>query len=670
MPAPVFPVTPPAVPSPAEVSAALARVLGSRAFATSARHRAFLEAIVRQHLTGPDAAPLKELTLGVEVFERDAATFDPRVDNIVRVEARRLRDRLKQYYGTEGVDDTIVIDVPRGGYRATVGPRPEPAGGALASPIEPSGAGAVVLPRAPGPVAGRSAPEAPPFRGPWSFYAVLFAVALAGLAGLAVATTARPTSAALDRNRTPAATLAVLPLTNLTGDASMDAFVDGLTDELTDGLSRVPGLRVTARSSAFVFRQTAQDVRAVGRSLGVSHLVEGSVQKDGTRMKVTTRLVRSDDGSQIWSRSWIVPADDIFRVQASVTRMVADAIDPELLVARPLGSRVRPRNTRAFDAYVRGLAAFRTMTPAGFREAERGAEECIRLEPSFARAHTLWGIARYAALSSAGGAPDLRQVQAARDALTRALAYDSDDALAHANLGGIALEFDYDWPTARDHYQRAMSLSPQAIEPYAGGLLLAGHGAEAEQQYRRAKDQDPMSLGVRMKLILTLSVLSRPQEALALLDDLELMAPGNPAWLMMRGGLLLQSGDGPAAMIAIEKARAAMPGLPQLVLVEAVALDAVGRRDEAFQKIASVEPVVGPRFPYALGQAYAALGEADRAARWLLDAIARHDPGAARIVTDRGLDPIRQSPEFRAVWDAVPNLTTDAVFPGGDAPPQ
>lgn len=294
----------------------------------------------------------------------------------------------------------------------------------------------------------------------------------------------------------------------------------------------------------------------------------------------------------------------------------------------------------------------------------------MRLEPSFARAHTLWGIARYSALSSAGGVPDLQELQAAREALMRALAYDPDDALAHANLGGLAMEFDYDWPVARDHYQRAMSLSPQAIEPYAGGLLLAGRGADAEQQYRRAKDQDPMSLSVRMKLILTLSVLSRPQEALALLDDLELMAPGNPVWLMMRGGLLLQRGDGAAALDAITRARAAMPGVPQLVLAESVALNALGRRDDAFQRVASVEPVLGARFPYALGQTYAALGEADRAARWLLDAIARHDPGAARIVTDRALDPIRQAPAFRDVWNAVPKLTVDAVFPGGDAPPQ
>lgn len=659
---------PPEPPSSADVSAALARVLASQSFAGSARHRAFLEAVLRQYLTAPDAEALKELTLGVDVFGREAATFDPRVDNIVRVEARRLRDRLKKYYETEGVDDPLILDVPRGGYRATVSRRHTAATAAGTLATAAPGAEAAAAP------GGGLAPTAvaPPVvsaRVPWPLYALLIGAALAGLAGLGVATTARPTSAAVDGNTAPAATLAVLPLANLTGDASMDPFVDGLTDEVTDGLARVPGLRVTARSSAFVFRNAAQDARAIGRALGVSHLVEGSVQKDGARVKVTTRLVRSDDGSQIWSRAWVVPADDIFRVQASVTRMVADAIDPELLVTRPLGSRVRPRNPRAFDAYVRGLAALRTMTPAGFREAERGAEECIRLEPSFARAHTLWGIARYVALSSAGGVPDLKALQAARDALMRALAYDPDDALAHANLGGLALEFDYDWPTARDHYQRAMSLSPQAIEPYAGGLLLAGHSAEAEQQYRRAKDQDPMSLGVRMKLVLTLSVLSRPQEALALLDDLELMAPGNPAWLMMRGGLLLQRGDGPAALEAITRAQASMPGLPQLALAEAVALNAIDRRDDALQRIAAVEPVLGARFPYALGQTYAAIGEADRAARWLLDAIARHDPGAARIVTDRALDPIRNAPVFRDVWNAVPNLTVDAAFPG-DTPRQ
>ncbi len=658
---------PPASPSAADVSAALARVLASQSFATSPRHRAFLEAVLRQYLTAPEAEPLKELTLGVEVFGRDAATFDPRVDNIVRVEARRLRDRLKLYYDTEGSADALILDIPRGGYRATVTPRAQ----VVASlPAPAPAAGGESMPVTSVSAATTGAPPTASTHVRWPIFGILLGVALTALAGLGVATTARPSSAALDGTLAPAATLAVLPLANLTGDATMDPFVDGLTDEVTDGLARVPGLRVTARSSAFVFRNTAQDARAIGRALGVSHLVEGSVQKDGDRVKVTTRLVRSNDGSQVWSRAWVVPSGDIFRVQASVTRMVADAIDPELLATRTLGSRVRPRNTRAFDAYVRGLAAFRTMTPAGFREAERGAEECIRLEPSFARAHTLWGIARYSTLSSAGGVPDLVQLQAARDALSRALAYDPDDALAHANLGGIAMEFDYDWPTAREHYQRALRLSPQAIEPYAGGLLLAGRGAEAEQQYRRAKDLDPMNLGVRMKLILTLSVLSRPQDALALLDDLELMAPGNPAWLMMRGGLLLQAGDGPAALTALARAREAMPGVPQIALLEAIALNAVGRRSEALTQISAIEPALGARFPYALGQAYAALGHADRAAGWLLDAIARHDPGASRIVTDRALDPIRHTPAFRGVWNAVPALTVDAAFPGGDAPPR
>ncbi|MFN7976703.1 MAG: hypothetical protein U0P30_01120 [Vicinamibacterales bacterium] len=354
-------------------------------------------------------------------------------------------------------------------------------------------------------------------------------------------------------------------------------------------------------------------------------------------------------------------------MQASVTRMVADAIDPELTVTTPIGSRVRPRNPRAFDAYIRGLAAYRTATLDGYREAERGAAECIRLEPSFARAHTLLGIARYATLSAVGGVPDATRLQEARDDFDTALSHDPDDALAHANLAGMTFEFDYDWPAAREHYQRALSLSPQAIEAYAGGLLLAGHGAEAERQYRRAKDLDPMSLAIRMKLIFTLSVLSRPQEALAMVDDLETMAPANPAWLPLRAGLWMQSGDTVRAADYVAKLRSAMPTLPQLPLAEARLAHLAGLHDEALAKLAAVEPVLGRQYPYAVGASYAAIGEAGRAARFLLDAIARRDPGAAMIVVDHDLDPIRRAPEFRAVWDAVPNLTVDAVFPGAVA---
>ena len=208
-----------------EAAAALDRVVGSTTFAGSARHRAFLSAVVGRHLHEPEGEPLKEFALGVDVFGRSPEDFDPQVDNIVRVEARRLRDRLLQYYETEGREDPVVIDIPRGGYGVAIARRPPQAAGQAETPpvVAPV---AAATPTAPAPLPV-TADDRPAVRR-WSPVANLLTVLLVAAAGFAVSSMSRalPELTGLGARDT-AATVAGRPVTNLTNDPASEPSICG-----------------------------------------------------------------------------------------------------------------------------------------------------------------------------------------------------------------------------------------------------------------------------------------------------------------------------------------------------------------------------------------------------------------------------------------------------------
>jgi TolB-like protein len=280
-------VSAPPTPTPSDeadlegVRLAAARVLSSSEFRNSERVSRFLRFAVERTLTGESAA-LKEYRIGVEVFGRSAA-FDPRLDPVVRLEARRVRLKLERYYESEGVQDPIRINMPKGGYGVTFSIR-------SAEPVE-----RCTTPEKP-PVVVAPAPQQRPR---WAQWIGSAAVLLAVLGAVSLPFNLwRPQTISAGR-ATPS--VAVLPFLNLTGKASQDYLSDGIADDLTSTLARIPGIRVVARTSAFQFKGKAGDVRQIGKQLSVSSLVEGSVQSAGDTLTVNVQMVRVADGYQIWS---------------------------------------------------------------------------------------------------------------------------------------------------------------------------------------------------------------------------------------------------------------------------------------------------------------------------------------------------------------------------------
>jgi TolB-like protein len=245
-----------------QISAAVDKILRSRIFQGTKLLSRLLRFIVDQSIAG-NAASLKESVLGTDVFGRGPA-FDPRLDPIVRVDARRLRARLTDYYSSEGASDPVIVELPKGGY-------------------------------------------APVFSWRRSFDA----------------RTPAPNVVSLDYSPVPES-VAVLPFVSLDPDPASQYFSDGLTEEVITALASIPGLRVIGRSTIFCYEGKAQDVRKVGRDLNVRTVVEGTVRRTGTRMRISARLLDTSDCFHLWSEAWEWENADLLTMQKEVSGAIGN----------------------------------------------------------------------------------------------------------------------------------------------------------------------------------------------------------------------------------------------------------------------------------------------------------------------------------------------------------
>lgn len=491
---------------------------------------------------------------------------------------------------------------------------------------------------------------------------------LLALAGLALASIGRvPTVPGGVAATAPTVTVAVLPIANETSDPALAPFVDVLADDLAEALARVPTVRVTARTSTLAFASPQRDLTAIGAALGVRHVVTGRVSRDGDRLRVDLGVSRTADGHEIWSTHYTTPGTGMFRVAQTAAADVLHAVDSRL-DAGPVRSDVTtPRDERARDAYARGRYFIRLTTAAGGKAAVDAFDECRHIEPEFGRCHSGWAHARSYLMGIAGApAPeDLREVERA---MARAVELEPGNATALANLGGSDILYRYDWPSARTKYLRAVQVSPRlSLEAYAGGLALVGRLDESEALFRRALEWDPLSLALHIKLAGVLISQGRIDEAKAEYAAVDTIVPNHPATVWARLVLQLRAGDTAGALVTYDTYRKVAADLPAAPLADVVVLAHTGHAADALAKLQAFEAGAGAGMPYALAAGYAQLGRPAEAVAWLLRAIERHDPNAASLVFDTILDPIRQAPEFRAAWEAVPKLTEEAPYPGGPA---
>jgi TolB-like protein/Tfp pilus assembly protein PilF len=500
----------------------LERILSSRVFVSARRSQAFLRYVVEKSILGPIP---KEYEIAIDVFER-SADYDPTVDATVRVEASRLRSRLREYYGTEGRHDPILIDLPKGGYSAVFtragretdvnledlpALTAEPTNNERTMPkAEENGLGRTDGSQAdPANVAKPLSNQSPRSRGHrpvlvWVSLLAAFSIAVAfSIWGLL----------RWERARADVRSLAVLPLQNLSRDPDQDYFAAGLTDELTTELARIRGLRVVSRTSAALAGRSQESVPQIAETLKVDAIVEGSVVRSGDRIRITAQLIDARTDRHLWAQSFEGPDSDVLSLQDSVAQQIAT--QARLVLAPP---PPRPSiNPAAHDAYLRGRYFFNKQDVSHSLE---WFQQAIALDPNYAAAYAGYADALDAAATFGFGPPE-QLMPKALAAAQRAIQLDPQGGAAYTELGSIQTIYAWDWTAAEQDLTHGIALNPNdslAEFKYAVYLDAVGRPQDAVTHMRRALQLDPLSFLVNRRLGATLYLAREYDAALAQLN--------------------------------------------------------------------------------------------------------------------------------------------------------
>jgi TolB-like protein len=463
----------------AQIREQLEKLLASPDFSSSRRKSRLLKYLVEATLAG-QGAEINEYAIGLDVFERPSS-FDPRMDSTVRAEMSRCRARLKEYYARIGREDPVLIDFGSRGYAASFvfrDPEVPAAGLAQAEKLD-------TLALEP------ALQRKKRFR----MLAAVASAALVVLAGSLFALRTRGVS------NTPVRSLVVLPFVNLSASSQNEYLADGLTEELTNELAQWQDLRVVARTSAFQFKGKSADVREIGRLLDVDAVLEGSIDRQGDRLRVTAQLNRASNGYHIWSREFEAHSADTMALQDEIARAIAAAIrgnhqsPPELSAGTA--------NAEAHDLYLQGIYQHSLHTPDSYRKALGLFQAAIAKDPGYGSAYIGIERAEIALIHITAEQP-AEGLRRAKEALEKAIDLDPHNSEAHGQIADLIYVYDWDWPRAEQQFQEAIRDGAQSTTRsyYGWALATRGRFEEAHRQFRIAQDLDPLGMGPRTNEIL------------------------------------------------------------------------------------------------------------------------------------------------------------------------
>jgi TolB-like protein len=450
--------------------------------------------------------------------------------------------------------------------------------------------------------------------------------------------------------------IAVLPLRNFAGDVGLDAFCDGLSEEITDALAQVPGVKVVSRTSAFRFRG-ATDVRAAGQALAVATLLEGSVQAHDGVLRAVVQWVRAADGYHVWSYRIDAALDeDMQAFKARVALEVVRGLQQRLLEGgapgrlAPLALPRRSRVPEAQALYEDARYLIRMQSGDGYGRAIERLRRSVAADPTFAAALSALacGLLNLVGLTIAPAAQLLGE---ARGLLEQAVQLDPQLGEAHAALGFIACAFDRDWARAERAHLRGIRCAPSlcyAHSTYAWGLMVNGRFAEADAEYRFARELDPLDLKMRAHHALLALYSGDDARAERELDAILALEPRYLIAQALRATACLWRGD-------LARAEAAFATLardyPTLTIGEVglAQVDAEsGRVDSARARLRAVtaQERGAPLPPYQAAMIHARLRERDDALAWLDRAAREHDMNFVCAPLDRTFVLLRDDAGF------------------------
>jgi serine/threonine-protein kinase len=419
--------------------------------------------------------------------------------------------------------------------------------------------------------------------------------------------------------------IAVLPFANLSADKENEYFGDGLAEEVINALAQVPGLLVSGRTSSFQFRGKDVDLAEVGRRLNVEQVLEGSVRRAGTRVRVTVQLIKVADGFHLWSERYDREWTDIFTIQDEITHAIALALRLRLSTD---ASTSRPHTPKllAYEACLKARDLWYTAMPGSFEETKALFEEAIAIDPQFALPYSLLGGC-YTMLANLGFRAAHDAMPLARAAEERALTVDPTLPEAHALLGVCDGCFGHDWMGAAREWQLAMAREPVSrdVRFWYGNhyLLPTGRLAEAVETMASGLQDDPLNLLYRHLYARGLRHLGCLDEAVAELHGVLDIAPDFPWALETLGAVHAQQGDWDEALAFTERAHVVTPWSNTVRGQLAALLERAGDQPRAVALMETLGAGEAYGAPTGFAIFHAMKGDFDQAAEWAARGIAQ-----------------------------------------------
>ncbi|MDL5047087.1 tetratricopeptide repeat protein [Oscillatoria amoena NRMC-F 0135] len=435
--------------------------------------------------------------------------------------------------------------------------------------------------------------------------------------------------------------IAVLPFADLSPAGDQEYFSDGLSEELLNLLARIPDLKVISRTSAFSFKGKNEDIRDIGKKLGVTHILEGSVRKSSDKIRITAQLILVSDGSHIWSKTYDRSMGDIFVVQDEIANTVVQELKITLV-----GKEVhaRPANAEAYNLYLQGRYFFAKHRREDVDEAIDLFNQAIAIDNTMANAWAALSLA-YASHANNGYLDPTEGFDKARKAASKAISLADDLASGHYALASILATYDWDWNGAQEEFRKAIARDPSnigAINGMANLELTLGNIDHAISLYQKALELDPLRVVIKVNLAMTLMHANHLDEAeLQLNKGLELN-PQFPTAHYRLGLTYLLKGNTAGAIEEIQKEVVEDWRIQGL----AMAYYKAGNTQEADLLLKKFIDEFKEISAFQIAEIFGCRNEADNVFVWLDKAYLQRDGGLSTLTGNPWLKPFEKDQRY------------------------
>ena len=454
----------------------------------------------------------------------------------------------------------------------------------------------------------------------------------------------------------PEKSIAVLPFVDLSQAKDQEYFCDGISEEILDTLAKVEGLRVVAHTSSFSFKGKNADVSEIAQKLNVRNVLEGSLRREGNRIRISAQLIDTRDGFHLWSETYERELQDVFAMQDEITRAIVNALKIKLAVALPVHKKP---NTEAYDLYLKGRYFLNRKNEADARRAIDYFQQALAKDPNDASAYAGLADSYSSFVFPLGVAAPREAMPKAKEAALHALAIDNTLGEAHASLAYITFFYDWDWAAAEKEFKRALELNPNNADThhwYSHFLMGQGRIEESLTQSKRALELSPFDILFNIHLGWHYLYARQYDQALDQIEKTVEMDKNFAQTYPWLGLILEQKGRYPEAIAAFQNAIGLFPGGSSIAKAELAHTYAVsGNRDAAQKIIAELQELAKSKYvsSFQIAAIYAGLSaspartEKDQAFAWLEKAYEERSDGLVNLKAEQRFDSLRSDPRFK-----------------------